>query len=335
MHPFSMARGNCVNVALITLWLISGVIHCQTCNPESTLCKKRDILKLEDRISGELESLRSDVKHDISQLIDELEKINTIGDKPSVSAEKVNKDIICDRQSKTLKCSEKKSTITILNGDYGRKDTQTCAKPGANPSYYADTSCSSKKKTLMYLKSMCDGKQACFVDIVTFNRNVGDPCPNIDKYVDVQWICKVVANEECFSKPMECPNGFERHYDSCYHYAHGDKKVSWFEANDNCKGMKSHLLAIESPAEMEFIKSKHRIALWTGGNILSGGRKFKWAEGGCYKAREVGYSNWSPNGPQPDNHLGKESCLMIWDQHFRWADFDCNNKLSYVCEINL
>ncbi|CAH1793397.1 unnamed protein product [Owenia fusiformis] len=149
------------------------------------------------------------------------------------------------------------------------------------------------------------------------------------------YVDEAMAQRTCCGRPKECPPGWVRNYDSCYQYASGNTKVTWYEANAICQMKHSHLLAIESPAEMDFIKSQYRIALWTGGNILSGGGKFKWAEGGCYKSREVGYSNWSPNGPQPDNHLGKESCLMIWDQQFRWADFDCNYKLSYVCEINL
>ncbi|CAH1793396.1 unnamed protein product [Owenia fusiformis] len=149
--------------------------------------------------------------------------------------------------------------------------------------------------------------------------------------------CLASYARECCESPIRCPSGFEKNnkLNSCYFFEN-TKKVTWYEANAICQSKGAHLLAIETQEEMNFLKTKRRIGYWTGGNMLSN-NVYKWQQGGCFYQSPLKYTHWSTRGnpPQPDNHRGREKCIMVWEQFYGWADFECTYLLNFVCEINL
>ncbi|KFU94542.1 C-type lectin domain family 4 member D, partial [Chaetura pelagica] len=106
---------------------------------------------------------------------------------------------------------------------------------------------------------------------------------------------------------MCCPNGWKLFQNSCYYLS--DDKMSWAESEQNCTGMGSHLVVINSKAEQGFLfKELHRSS--RGENYYIG-----------LSAQKVGQWHWVDQTPlnesaafwrarEPSN-VDDEKCVVI------------------------
>ncbi|OWF45391.1 uncharacterized protein LOC110457124 [Mizuhopecten yessoensis] len=92
---------------------------------------------------------------------------------------------ICNGKAKALECPLRME-VRINEVFYGRANAKTCG-----PSPKIAKPCSSRS-TLTTIRSQCVGKQSC---TVTADPSLySDPCPGIDKYLLINYICKPGCN---------------------------------------------------------------------------------------------------------------------------------------------
>ncbi|XP_029291805.1 L-rhamnose-binding lectin SML-like [Cottoperca gobio] len=82
-----------------------------------------------------------------------------------------------------LSCGD--GVITVQKALYGRADNQTCSE-GRPQSQVINTQCS-QEGTLGVIKSRCDGKTDCELNINVFRTS--DPCVGTYKYLDTTFTC--------------------------------------------------------------------------------------------------------------------------------------------------
>ncbi|NWS78935.1 CLC4D protein, partial [Crotophaga sulcirostris] len=127
---------------------------------------------------------------------------------------------------------------------------------------------------------------------------------------------------------MCCPNGWKRFKNSCY-YISGDT-MNWDESEQNCTGMDSHLVVINTEAEQTFLTEALRP--YPNINYYIG-----------LKASVVGQWQWLDQTPynetpafwragEPSN-VDFERCVVIHvDLKINnWNDVRCENNLR-ICE---
>ncbi|NXJ96507.1 CLC4E protein, partial [Corythaixoides concolor] len=128
---------------------------------------------------------------------------------------------------------------------------------------------------------------------------------------------------------MCCPKGWKQYQKSCY-YISADT-MSWLESKQNCSGMGSHLVVINSKAEQEFL-TKDLKKFQKGANYYIG-----------LMAQEVGQWQWLDRTPlnesaafwrtgEPSN-VTAEPCVVIHriSDPYNWNDVPCNNHYR-ICE---
>lgn len=140
----------------------------------------------------------------------------------------------------------------------------------------------------------------------------------------------------------QCQNGWFSYKSGCYHLVPvGDpwNLVTWSQANQTCTtilsgtplaNVKSHLLFIETPDELAYIRKMLPMVpltsqlWWIGMTDLQTERQFIWTDG-----RTVQNSSlvWAI---EPNDLGGKEKCTVIYGNG-KFADLNCNRTESYIC----
>ncbi|XP_078336321.1 C-type lectin domain family 7 member A-like isoform X2 [Crassostrea virginica] len=138
-------------------------------------------------------------------------------------------------------------------------------------------------------------------------------------------------------KPTSCRPGWVHGGDSCYLIR--SMTQQWAGAKTVCDFLGAKLLAIESSAENEFIKSELTALTvnhsgsdkdlppkyWTSGTDFQTPGTWLWG-----KDVPFGFSSWA--GGQPMTH----HCLAIDPQNqYTWVAEDCERSTNFICEIHL
>nr|XP_038035506.1 C-type lectin domain family 4 member D-like isoform X2 [Anas platyrhynchos] len=132
-----------------------------------------------------------------------------------------------------------------------------------------------------------------------------------------------------------CPEGWRPFQESCYYFS--DDQMPWNESQQNCSGMGSHLVVINTKAEQAFLYKEM-------------GRQFKHQRNGVIlyiglRAQEVGQWRWADQTPynetaafwrpgEPSN-IPEEMCVVI---HYKtenlrnWNDVPCRTHSYRICE---
>ncbi|NXJ96512.1 CLC4E protein, partial [Corythaixoides concolor] len=100
-----------------------------------------------------------------------------------------------------------------------------------------------------------------------------------------------------------CPKGWRRFQEKCY-YLSADT-MSWLESEQNCSGMGSHLVVINSKAEqVRVVTNAYETKCYIGLSALKNGH-WQWVDQTPY---EKAATFWKPGEP---NLLFAEKCAAI------------------------
>ena len=115
------------------------------------------------------------------------------------------------------------------------------------------------------------------------------------------------------------------------------EKLSWNDAESNCKKEGGSLASVQSSKENEFLlelasQYKNRIPYWIGANDLVNEGQFVWSDG-----VPLSYSNWKKGHPYKEQR--KRNCVSFWrvDGHEWdgvWTDNPCQTKTESFCKIS-
>uniref|UniRef100_A0A493U081 C-type lectin domain-containing protein n=2 Tax=Anas platyrhynchos TaxID=8839 RepID=A0A493U081_ANAPP len=118
-----------------------------------------------------------------------------------------------------------------------------------------------------------------------------------------------------------CPEGWTPFKESCYYFS--DDQMPWDESQQNCSGMGSQLVVINTEAEQV------SAGLGEGQSSLETGGQWRWADQTPYNESAA---FWRPGEPS-DKH--DEPCVLIHYQKdvFRnWNDVQCTIHSYRICE---
>lgn len=97
---------------------------------------------------------------------------------------------ICEGKDEIIKCETMDKSLEIVSAFYGRHDNETC--PHETARYFNESMACNTDDALERLKRVCDGRQFCHLS--AYNQWGDDPCPDIYKYLNVEYRCKDCAN---------------------------------------------------------------------------------------------------------------------------------------------
>ncbi|XP_074518048.1 type-2 ice-structuring protein-like [Halichoeres trimaculatus] len=106
------------------------------------------------------------------------------------------------------------------------------------------------------------------------------------------------------------------------------RKLTWHEAEGNCRSLGGHLASLHSYNEYQLVQSlitpSGNPSAWLGGSDALQEGVWEWTDGTTFQ-----YRNWCT--AQPDN-WGNEDCLqMSYSNHKCWNDVNCGYRYPSVC----
>jgi len=107
-----------------------------------------------------------------------------------------------------------------------------------------------------------------------------------------------------------------------------EEGLSWHEARKRCEAMGGYLVCVESKEEAEFIRwMVGGKSIWLGATDEVKEGEWKWVNG-----KPFTYKNWRDD--QPENHVGVEHYLQLFDQvnGAQWNDAPEHLKYFFICE---
>ena len=151
--------------------------------------------------------------------------------------------------------------------------------------------------------------------------------------------CKKAKRLVCFLC-AECDDEWKTSGEKCYKIF--EEKKSWNASEASCEDNGAHLVKIESEEENTFLLRTFleipygdvNIEAWIGLTDQDNEGEFVWADGTAAK-----YTNWADE--QPNDEDNQQDCAEIANGVFWpggppqigvWNDFQCENKLMYICE---
>nr|XP_038035486.1 C-type lectin domain family 4 member D-like isoform X4 [Anas platyrhynchos] len=170
--------------------------------------------------------------------------------------------------------------------------------------------------------------------VVLFHMSCGQ-CKTLPQNAS-EWHC--IPNGSVSEKDSWkcCPEGWRPFQESCYYFS-GDQ-MPWNESQQNCSGMGSHLVVINTEAEQDFLYKEIR-------------RQMKYQEEGInlyigLRAQEAGQWRWADQTPynetaafwrrgEPSDQPSDEFCVVIHYQKdvFRnWNNVPCTIDSYWICE---
>ncbi|KFQ98854.1 C-type lectin domain family 4 member E [Nipponia nippon] len=165
--------------------------------------------------------------------------------------------------------------------------------------------------------------------VVPFSRS-GDQ-PTALQQTFMEWQCTSAEPQGKGRGWMCCPKGWKHFQNSCY-YLSADK-MSWAESEQNCTGMGSHLVVINTEAEQAFLTKELQVP--TGINYYIGLRaqavgQWQWVDQTPYSERAAFWRKDEPN-----NHGDDEMCVVIHSSSVihNWNDLRCESHYR-ICEAS-
>uniref|UniRef100_A0A8C5TH70 C-type lectin domain-containing protein n=1 Tax=Malurus cyaneus samueli TaxID=2593467 RepID=A0A8C5TH70_9PASS len=180
---------------------------------------------------------------------------------------------------------------------------------------------------------MCSHAASCFVRIYLWLFYPSFDFLGIRQILGITWLCKelpVVAARLSEQFALKALNGWRSFQASCY-YVSLDT-MSWTESEQNCTGMGSQLVVINSRAEQVLTnayETKYYIGLAAYGN-----GQWQWVDQTPY---ETTATFWKPGEP---NLLFAEKCAAIHikgnrdpNTYRNWNNVLCFTSCYRICEL--
>jgi hypothetical protein len=190
----------------------------------------------------------------------------------------------------------------------------------------------------------------------------GKDCDDTTAYVnpDLEEVCDGIDND-CAPTTVDLASCADRckpvlSADKERSYLFCEDRMPWFDASDTCKRHGFYLAQVGDLDENEFIARAADVAFgraidehWLGGSDLRSEGVWRWEDGMQFweglgtgsqfavpgRPYQDVYSNWPPDGSQPDEYQG-DDCLTQWGagatRAGRWNDKRCDEYLPFVCE---
>ncbi|KAM6093245.1 C-type lectin domain family 4 member D-like isoform 1-T1 [Theristicus caerulescens] len=166
----------------------------------------------------------------------------------------------------------------------------------------------------------------CFV--VPFSRSGEQPTALQQKFME--WQCVSAEPQGKGRGWMCCPKDWKRFQNSCYYL--WDDKMSWTESEQNCTGMGSHLVVINTEAEQAFLTKELQVE--RGRNYYIGLRahmvgQWQWVDQTPYNETAAFWREGEPNNGDD------EMCVVIHSNEdiHNWNDLPCNSH-HRICEAS-
>ncbi|XP_032063738.1 C-type lectin domain family 4 member D-like isoform X2 [Aythya fuligula] len=175
--------------------------------------------------------------------------------------------------------------------------------------------------------------------VVLFHRSCGQ-CKTLPHNAP-GWHCipNVPASQSLSSPTKDswkcCPVGWRPFQESCYYFS--DDQMPWDESQQNCSGMGSHLVVINTEAEQAFLykeigrQFKHnqtRVILYIGLRAQKVGQ-WRWADQTPYNETAA---FWRPGEP---SNVPEEMCVVFHQKAenlWNWNDVPCTASSYRICE---
>ncbi|XP_013388909.1 alpha-N-acetylgalactosamine-specific lectin-like [Lingula anatina] len=154
--------------------------------------------------------------------------------------------------------------------------------------------------------------------------------------------CKVNAAKNLSQgvTAFTCPGGFidNKALKSCYKFV-GLPEKAWNEADRECGEYGARLVAIETKAENDFLRTTieqdsnlRRRDFWTSAHDVGREGRFMWMSTG----KRLEYTKWDSKNPDNGRKSGnEEDCVLLdHDEDFYWNDVECHRTRGYICEMN-
>ncbi|XP_030906039.2 C-type lectin domain family 4 member E isoform X2 [Melopsittacus undulatus] len=144
-----------------------------------------------------------------------------------------------------------------------------------------------------------------------------------------EWSCDSAVPEGKEESWECCPKGWKRFQGSCY-YLSGDA-MSWADSEQNCTGMGSHLVVINSKAEQDFLSKEVRKLLrgenhYIGLSAQMG--QWHWVDQTPFNVTAAFWREGEPSNPE------YEKCVVIHRTSAarnNWNDVQCKSH-NRICE---
>ncbi|XP_032063739.1 C-type lectin domain family 6 member A-like [Aythya fuligula] len=173
--------------------------------------------------------------------------------------------------------------------------------------------------------------------VVLFHRSCGQ-CKTLPQNAP-GWHC--IPNGSASEKDSWkcCPEGWRPFQESCYYFS-GDQ-MSWDESQQNCSGMGSQLVVINTEAEQEFlfrslkglVTNTYETKYYIGLSAHKTGQ-WQWVDWTPYKKMAT---FWKPGEP---NLLFAEKCAAIHvkgntdsNTYSNWNNILCSTRCYRICEL--
>lgn len=127
---------------------------------------------------------------------------------------------------------------------------------------------------------------------------------------------------------LECPSDWIWFNAHCYYFT--TVSGSWHYAKGQCVAMDSHLVAINSATEQNFIKrggAPERY--WIGLSDTETEKIWQWEDGSDYSSTPKFWAAGEPNDARTS-----EDCAHI-DSRGYWNDISCTTRFRWICEKSL
>ncbi|XP_063050304.1 C-type lectin domain family 4 member E-like [Engraulis encrasicolus] len=120
--------------------------------------------------------------------------------------------------------------------------------------------------------------------------------------------------------------GWSSFQSSLYFFSRG--RASWYTARVDCRQRGADLVIISSLQEQVYLSRQRYYTAWIGLTDRETEGVWKWVD---ETPLTVGY--WMQS--QPDNWRGREDCAHLHRYRRRWNVEDCNEHLSWICEMKV